>query len=170
MSPAPIQYRFQFSEDHLLTAFLRCQQQARWWRPLFWIRLGLGAVVGLFVVFLLGRGRFVPAAIFGSIAAALCFFGRLNAWLLRRRFRRSPYHDDPITFSLSEGGAHAVGRDSDIRIGWATFTRARRFEDGLLLFQGPGVCNWLPDSAADAATVTAAQALVRAHIRDYRER
>lgn len=170
MSPAPIQYRFQFSEDHLLAALLRSQQQAWWWRPLLWIRWGLVAVLGLFVVFLLGRGRFNPAAVFASIVATLFLFGPLNAWLVRRRFRRSPFYNEPITFALSDGGAHAVGRDSDTRIGWATFTRARRFEDGLLLFQGPGVCNWLPDSAADAATVAAAQALVRAHIRDYRER
>ncbi len=168
------QYRFRFSEDHLLTSFLRYRQQV-WWRRAF---LGLKWILvipfGLAFVIAVYNGVKVLAVmlggIFGAIVGALLLGWRIDAWIIRRRFRKSPFHNDEIDFSMSESGSHVVGRNSEVRIGWATFTRARRFQDGLLLFHGPGVFSWLPDAAAiEAAAVENAQQLARTHIQDYRD-
>ena len=71
---------------------------------------------------------------------------------------------------LSDGGSHAIGLNSEVRIGWDRFTKARRVHDGLLLYQGPGVFNWLPDSAAvDAAVPMLARKLASERVQDYRE-
>ncbi|WP_411886623.1 hypothetical protein [Polaromonas sp. YR568] len=50
------------------------------------------------------------------------------------------------------------------------FTKARRFKDGLLLFQGASAFNWPPDfAAADVMAVANAQELARWNIPDYRD-
>jgi hypothetical protein len=168
------QYRFRFSEDHLLTSFLRYRQQL-WWRRAF---LGLKWILAAPFAALLGLAVYSGAKVLAAIVGGLCgamvgalLLGwRIDAWLIRKRFRKSPFHDDEITFSVSESGSRVIARDSEVRIGWSKFTRARRFPDGLLLFQGPGVFNWLPDSAAvELATVKEAETLVRTHVSDYRD-
>lgn len=168
------QYRFRFSEDHLITSFIRFRQQARWRRVFLAVKWVVGVLLALLFAFAVYTGAQVPAAIFGGLLGAVLgasLLGwRIDAWLIRKRFRKSPFHDDEITFSMSEAGAHVVGKDSEVHIGWSRFTRARRFPDGLLLFQGPGVFNWLPDAAAvSLAAVGEAENLVRTHVRDYRE-
>lgn len=114
------------------------------------------------------KGRLAMAAICMGVFALL--LGWPNAWLTRRNFSKSPFFNDEIDFSVSESGTHVVSRDSEVRLGWSNYTGARRFKDGLLLFQGPRVFNWLPDTAAaDASSIAAVQELARAHIRDYRD-
>lgn len=161
-------FRFCFSEDLLIASFLRYRKQL-WWRQPF---IGLKWILAAVLLALLGLavllGSVALAGIVGGIIGMLVIGWPIDAWLLRRRFRKSPFHNDDIAFALSDSGAHVVGRDSEVRIGWASFTKARRFADGLLLFQGPGVFNWLPDSAAtDEAAVANAQELARSRIQDY---
>jgi hypothetical protein len=169
-----VQYRFRFSEDHLLTSFLRYRQQV-WWRRAFlglkWVLIvPFAAVLGLAIYSGAKALAAIFGGVFGAILGALLLGWRIDAWLIRKRFRKSPFHDDEITFSISGDGSHVVGRDSDVRLGWSKFTRARRFPDGLLLFQGPGVFNWLPDAAAvEVGVVKEAEDLVRTHVEDYRD-
>lgn len=163
-------YRFRFSEDYLLASFLRYRRQVWWRRPfqaLKWV-LAIPSAAGMLVFAYMGF--VVPAAIFGAILGSLLLGWPIDAWILRRRFRKSPYHNDEIAFTLSASGAHALGRTSEVRIDWQTFTKARRFDDGLLLFQGPALFNWLPDSAAsESETASYAAELARLHVKDYRD-
>jgi hypothetical protein len=166
-------YRFRLTEEHLLTSVLRYRQQIWWWRQLLRLKWPLGIVLGVLAAFFVCKGIRIAAVslggLFGAIAGALLLGWRIDAWLIRRQLRRLPYYNDEILFCLSESGAHGLGLNSEVRLGWAAFTKACRFEDGVLLFQGPGLWNWLPDSAAaSAAAVATAQELARAHIRDYR--
>jgi hypothetical protein len=168
------QYRFRFSEDHLLTSFLRYRQQVWWRRAFLGLKWFLAIPFALALALAVYAGSKGLAAlfggIFGAVLGALLLGWRIDAWLIRKRFRKSPFHNDEIAFAMSESGSHVVGRDSEVRVGWTKFTRARRFEDGLLLFQGPGYFNWLPDAAAvDATTVENAQRLARTHVQDYRD-
>ena len=56
-----------------------------------------------------------------------------------------------------------------MRMEWNNFTKARRFNDGMLLFQGPHVFNWLPNVAAvEPTTVQAANELIKANVTEYR--
>jgi hypothetical protein len=165
-----IEYRFRFSEDHLLTSFLRYRQQLWWRRPFLTFKWFLAVPFGVGLAFAVYKGVPELSAIFGAILGLMFLGWPIDSWILRRRFRKSPFHDDEIAFTLSEDGSYVVGRNSEVRIGWPTFTKARRYKDGLLLFQGPGVFNWLPDAAAvDAGTVGGATDLVRHHVNDYRD-
>ncbi len=173
MPRVQVEYRFQFSVQHLWTSLQRYTQQIGWIRPLFKFRwlLGLSCVLALAI---LANKALGPAIILGCLfMVGLLLAGwppSLSIWILRRRFQKSPFYNDEITFSLSESGAHVLGRGSELRIGWANFTKARRFTDGLMLFQGPSVFNWLPDTAADTAEdVAEAQKLARSQIQDYGE-
>ncbi|MDQ1833819.1 hypothetical protein [Massilia scottii] len=154
----------------MLTSFLRYRKQL-WWRRLFsGLKWFLAAVLVALLALAVFMGSVILGGFVGAIVGALLLGWPIDAWLIRRRFRKSPFHNDDIAFVMSESGSHIVGRDSEVRIGWASFTKARRFADGLLLFQGPGFFNWLPDTAAvDKAAVANAQELARLHIQDYRE-
>jgi hypothetical protein len=164
------EYRFRFSEDHLLTSLLRFRQQVWWRKPFIGLKWILGLTFAIPLVIFVYKGIPALAGIFGAIVGALLLGWPIDAWIVRRRFRKSPFHDDEIVFSISERGSHVVGRNSETLVGWANFTKARRFKDGLLLFQGPNVVNWLPDVAAsDAGAVKNAQEMARLHIPDYRE-
>ncbi|RIX73938.1 YcxB family protein [Acidovorax cavernicola] len=160
-----ITYRFQFSEDHLLTGFLRNLQQI-WWVRLKW---PLALLFGVPLVVCVYEGFLALAAVF-ALGIVLVLSAPAIARLALHRFRQSPFYDQEIDLSLSESGTHARGPHSEERHGWEAYTKACRFKDGLLLFHGPDAFRWLPDTAAaDAASIAAAQQLVRAHIRDYRD-
>ena len=164
------QYRFTFSEEFLLTANLRYRRQLAWRKPFYGLKgilaltlLGLGALLAVIA----NTWLLVP---FAAIAGSLTLGWPIDAWILKRRFRKSPYYNDEISLSLSEEGLYGVGRISETRLGWPIFTKARRFTDGLLLFHGPQMFNWLPDTAAaDAASVAEAEELIRMHVRDFRD-
>lgn len=166
---APVaQYRFKFS-DEFRTAASRRYQRARgaifaersWAIAIIFLAVGAAGVLAdeswLMVPCVIGAGLIVLAWSLRGPAA-------------RRRFRSSPYRNDDVMFLLSEEGVHITGRHSEMRLGWPLLTKAVRFGDGLLLFQGPNVFNWLPDYAATTpAAVPEALRLARAHITDYRE-
>lgn len=122
------------------------------------------------MLFAVSKGYGTLAGIVGCIPAILLVGWPIDKWFTRKRFRKSPFHNDDIAFSLSDNGVRIVGRNSEVKVGWVNFTKARRFKDGLLLFQGPNVFSWLPDTAAvDSGAVTRARELVRTSIKDYRE-
>ena len=169
----PIEYRYQFSVHHFWTGLQRYKREIWWMRPFFQNRWpwGLSCVL---VLSILANKALGLAAILGClILVGVLLAGwppSLGIWMLRRRFRKSPFYNGEITFSLSESGAHVLGRGTESRMGWAIFTKARRFTDGLMLFQGPNVFFWLPDTAAATAEdIAAAQKLARSQIQDYRE-
>jgi len=163
------QYQFVFSEDFLVAANVRYRRQHPWHRfshgvngVLAFMLLALGAFFALMVKLWL----VIP---FGAIAGSLFLGQPIDAWILRRRFRKSPYYNDAISLTLSDEGFLGVGRTSEARLQWPVFTKARRFSDGLLLFQGPQVFHWLPDSAAAfPGAIEETERLVRAHVKDFR--
>ncbi len=166
----PSHFHFHFSEDHLITSLLRHRQQIWWRRPFIGLKWLLATILGALLVLVVLKGAGALSGVLGGILGMLVLGWPIDVWLIRKRFRKSPFYNDEIAFSISESGVHVVGRDSEVRLGWVIFTRARRFSDGLLLLQGPGLCNWLPDSAAtDKAAIADAQELARANIKDYRE-
>jgi hypothetical protein len=165
-----VTYRFRFSADFLIESMLKHRAQLWWRRPFKGSQWLLGAVlIGLFVL-CVAASLYWPSLIFAALAGAIVGGWPINKWFVRWRFRKSPFHDEEVQFVMSEGGVHVTGRTSDSRVAWSAFTKARRFKDGLLLFQGPDFFNWLPDSAAaDGPDVELACTLVRRHVKDYRD-
>jgi hypothetical protein len=70
---------------------------------------------------------------------------------------------------LSDDGVSSSSKRSEGRLDWSGFSKARRFADGLLLFQGPHVFHWFPDSACTHPAQSDVGDLVRRHVSDYRD-
>jgi len=169
-----LEYRIRNDEDHYVTAYARYRRQLwwyRWLRPtvvLVWFALAAciyfskGAVadwpsigLSLFVVLLV---------------AALIFTTPLSRAVFRRRIRKIPTLNDDWVMRLSDDGMSSSGKRGEGRLDWSGFSRARRFADGLLLFQGPHLFHWFPDSArTQPALPSDVGDLVRRHVSDYRD-
>jgi hypothetical protein len=163
-------YEFRFSEDHLLQSFLRYRKQLWWRRPFYAAKGLLVFVLVALAVVCVATGFVIGAGIFGGVIGIALIAWPLDAWVIRRRFRKSPYHDDQISFRLSNDGVVVSGQNHNVRADWNVFTKARRFRDGMLLFQGPHFFTWLPDSAvAVGSSAEEANNLVRNHVKDYRD-
>ena len=161
-------YQFQFSESHLLESFLRYRKTLWWRRPFHAAKGVLAIVVAALGVLCVWVGFVLGAGIFGAVLGIMYLAWPIDSWVLRRRFRRSPYHNDQITYRVSAEGMHVSGRDHEMRMDWNVFTKARRFRDGLLLFQGPHLFTWLPDSSiAAGASSAAVNELIRNRVKDY---
>lgn len=164
------EYKFLFSEEHVLTACLRYRQQIWWRRPFLTMKWLLVAIFCIPLIIAIHQGIQVLTMLCCAVLGSLLLGWRIDAWIIRKRFRKSPYHNDNVEFTLSENGAHSVGQSSEVRIAWRNFTKVRRFRDGLLVFQGPHLFHWLPDAAAvDSTALDVAEKLLRAHVRDYRD-
>lgn len=50
---------------------------------------------------------------------------------------------------LSEEGIRAESEVETSQLRWNAFTQAVIFDDGVLMFQGPKMVNWIPDRALD---------------------
>jgi len=165
-----ITYRFRFTDEFLVAAMLKYRSQLWWRRPFQGLKWVLAlALAGLFALCVAYQLRW-PALAFAAVLGALVLGWPIDKALLLWRFRKSPFRDDDLEFTLSDVGVLTVGKTSEIRLAWSAYTKARRFNDGLLLFQGPHLFNWLPDTAAvQEDGPVAAQGLARHHIKDYRD-
>jgi hypothetical protein len=72
---------------------------------------------------------------------------RIDYWIIRRAFRKSPFRDELVIIEFTESGFHATSPIQDIKLQWPAFTKVVHFPDGFLLFQGPRTVNWIPFSA-----------------------
>lgn len=141
----PAVYEFRFSEDFLVEALRRLWRHRRR-RTFAAIRLAAVVMLGMLAVLVIGFGQWLLALFFALLIVGAYQGRRLDEWLARRRFRKSPYYDNQIRVEVSDDGVWIKGSKIDTRLTWEAFSRAVRFTDGWLLLQGPGVGNWLPDA------------------------
>lgn len=161
-------FEITFSESFLIEMFRRYRRSKRPARYAMLLKVFLGiCLAGLVVACVLAK-KYFGASVISVFFALRVFAQRIEEWLIRRRFRKSPYHDERIRIQLSPDGFTANGTKSNIQLSWAVFTGARRLNDGFLLFQGPSDCNWLPISAITKGTVEDAEELIRTNVSDYK--
>lgn len=162
----PAVYEFRFSEEFLVEAFRRFWRHKRS-RTFSAIRLVSVAFLGAFVVLFIVIGAWWLALFFALLMVGAFQGRRLDEWLIRRRFRKSPYHDDSVRAEVTDDGLWAKGTKSESKLTWEAITRAVRCRDGWLLLQGPGLFNWLPDSAfREAESTERLDELVERHAAD----
>lgn len=163
-----VEFDILFSESFLIEAF------KRYWRTRLWGRLWWGAkvVLGLLLIVATLLSFFfevLPVSlIFGALGGVLLLSRPIDLWIFRRRFRKSPYKDDRFHFTFCSEGFLVKGGKSEVRADWVVFTSARRFHDGFLLFQGPGVFNWLPFEKIVAGSVAEFDQLIGVKIGDVK--
>ena len=95
------------------------------------------------------------------IAASVLFVGiALRKWSLYQRLKQRADFGAEATVTMSVHGLVASGAHSEGRWNWASFPRAVRYRDGIMLLRR-GVIRWLPDSALVVGTPADATALAR---------
>jgi hypothetical protein len=157
-----------FSEPFLIEMVRRYRRSKTLARYATLLKAFLGVcLVGLIVICVLVK-TYVGASVLSVFLALLILAHRLDEWFVRRRFRKSPYRDERIRIQRSADGLTANGTKSNVQLSWAVFTGARRLEDGFLLFQGPGVFNWLPITAMTEGTAEKAEELIRTNVSDHK--
>ena len=161
-------FEFTFSESFLVEMFRQYRRSRKLARyvTLFKVVLGL-CLVGVIAVCLFAR-TFPGACVISLFLALLVFSPRIDEWLVTKRFRKSPYHNERVRIQLSPDGLLVQCTKSTSQLGWTVFTGARRFEEGFLLFQGPGAFNWLPVNSMTEGTLEQAEELIRANVSDYK--
>ena len=165
----PIKYHLRFSDDHYLSSQARYRQQLESRIPHKLLKWIVASLVLAALFFLLINGVMVGFVVLLAALVILRFSPKLETIYVRTRFAKSPYRNSDVVFTLSDSGVHVVGEYEESRLGWQLFTKARRFNDGLLLFQGPRMFSWLPDSAAaESDAISKACGLVQRRISDYR--
>ena len=163
-----------YTEEYLLQALARYRAQL-WWRGQYgFLRWVLAGMLALLTAVAFYHRTFMPAYVLGGFLGALLgaifLGGPIDAWIAKRRLRKSPFHNNDLLFRISMTELHVTGTNEDSHLKWSAYSKARRFSDGLLLFQGPSFFNWLPDSAAvDATSIEQARAIARAQVKDYRD-
>jgi hypothetical protein len=169
-----LEYRIRADEDYYVTAYGRYRRQLWWYR---WLRpaavLGWIALLALIYVSEGARADWPSIGLslfFGLLIVALIFSSPLDRALSRRRIRKIPTLNDDWVIRLSDDGMSSSGKRGEGRLDWSGFSRARRFADGLLLFQGPHLFHWFPDSACTQPGLPSELGdLVRRHVSDYRD-
>jgi hypothetical protein len=172
-----VEYRIRADEDYYVTAYARYRRQLWWYRwhrrarVLAWI--GLAALIYLALIY---SSKGAPAdwppiglLLFLLLGVALIFSASLCGAVSRRRIRKIPTLNDDWVMRLSDDGVSSRSKRSEGRLDWSGFSRARRFADGLLLFQGPHLFHWFPDSACTHPALSDVSDLVRRHVSDYRD-
>jgi len=104
-------------------------------------------------------------AIFWAILIVVLLMShQVDYWLMRRRFRRSPYRGETVRLSVEPEGVHSVAGTHDARFQWSAYTRAIGLPDGIMLYQGPSVFQWLPDASLVSGNHRDVEQVVRSHV------
>jgi len=95
-----------------------------------------------------------PSALpFSASRSRIDIFLPIGRCGFRRRIRKIPTLNDDWVMRLSDDGMSSSGKRGEGRLDWSGFSRAHCFADGLLLFQGPHLLHWFPDSACTQPTL-----------------
>lgn len=142
-----IMSRFLFTNEHFQTTLARYRSQSSGFGLAKAIRI---VVSGLFLVqavrFLLADQLFSGALIL--VCSLILMLSRwINGLLALRAFRQSPHRNREQTLLFSMEGLQTVSEIEETRVRWAACVRAVFFDDGILLFRGTNMVNWVPDAS-----------------------
>jgi FlaA1/EpsC-like NDP-sugar epimerase len=160
-------YEFLFDAAFLLQAARKNWKQARTRYVLPVFKLIVGLILLASVVLTVAEQEYAATVFFAVLLAALSVSRWLDRWLIKRRFRKSPYRNDEVVITLTDEGVHTVDSKSETKWAWSACTKALRCPDGFLLYQGPGVFNWLPDTALIEGAIAEVESLLEANVDDY---
>lgn len=138
---------FLFSPEYLVVTLKRYREQHFGFRIWKWVRCMVAFLLVMFAV----AGLFIPqygVSAFMLVCAALMLFPRtIDDFLARRNFRKSPHCNIQQTIQISDAGLQSRSELQESTLKWTAFSRAVIFDDGVLIFQGKKMVNWIPDSA-----------------------
>ena len=107
----------------------------------------------------------VGMAVFWAILIVVLLMShQVDYWLMRRRFRRSPYRGETVRLSVEPEGVHSVAGTHEATFKWSAYTRAIGLPDGIMLYQGPSFFQWLPDASLVSGNRRDVEHVVRSHV------
>ena len=162
------EYRFTFDEAFVAESLKRYRKShparmLRWALKSFgFVGLGLLAAVGIVAKILPLTGIFVFFIILLAVAPAFDF------WLMKRRFRKSPFYNSNVVIRFSDNGYYGEDPQSRTELAWSAFTEGCRLPDGFLLFTEPQRFHWFPDRALVSGHVAEIQPVLKQVVKRFR--
>ena len=120
------------------------------------------------------RHHLAASGVLGDLAPLAAFlvlfvsFPWLQRLIMYSRVRKSPMGRSPVRLELTPQGVSTSMAVGSAQMTWAAFPKARQFEDGFLLFQGPRAAFWLPLGCMVAGQPADVEELLRANVADFR--
>ena len=99
-----------------------------------------------------------------SLPIAVRFLERAQ---VRRALRGKMAADLAVTVELDQDGLRSNDSKNEVELGWAFFTQARSFDDGVLLYDADRRMRWLPHAALEAGSSEQVETLVREKVKDF---
>ena len=159
-----------YSDEHFKAHARHLRQSDRWgWRLVVNLSALIIIVALNVAVFTSTHQSFVSRVVLPCLLAVQVLSQLNRPWWALRRWRKLPLWNRSARYELTPAGMYTVDEVSEGKARWAVFTRARRFQDGLLLFFGPRLACWLPDACLVSGSVTDAVRLARHNVLDYKE-
>src|SRR6476620_4045114 len=127
---AAAEYRLRYTEEYLLQAMERYRRTV-WWRAQYPAAVwALVSLLGLLLVVAFWSRAFTTAAVLGGCVGGLLGMSLIgnpiDGWIAKRRLRKSPFHNNHLTFVLSESDIHITGTNEEAHLKWSAFSKARR--------------------------------------------
>ena len=157
-----------YSDDYLVDSWKRFRRAKFAARAMFALKAVLGAILLSLIWLMIIVHAYVAAGLAALFLALLVFNQPIDAFLLVRRCRKSPFRGDRFVLEITSEGVSGKGPKSDSTVDWTAYSWARRFPDGFLLVQRPANYAWLPDACITKGSADDIDQLFRTHINDYK--
>ena len=161
-------FELTFSEAFLLEAHHRMHQCRTATKYATVLMFALAAIFVGLTVLALAKHVYGAATLGAAFSVLMWIAPRADEGSMRRRFKRISQYNQRIIIELLEGEVKSSSDRIKTQVHWTIFTKARRFDDGFLLFQGPLQWNWIPTGAIVAGSAEDAHQLIKAHVSDYK--
>jgi hypothetical protein len=164
-----MRYRIHADEAYFEEAFARYHKQhwvRRFAAAVKWIGI---VVLSASVVMAIAQQEWLGVVFIATIITLLLYSQRIDRIIRARQLRRSPFINEDVEILLADAGFEGTSPSTSLKLAWGAFTSAVRFPDGWLLFNGPRLFRWLPDSCSVAGSAgLEMEPLVRRHIASVR--
>ena len=167
-----IQSEVVLSDAHLLEG-LRRHQDLKFTRKAVFAFKGvcLAALLGIAGVMFFGVKSIWGGLLMLGFGVLLIFSRAVDRWILRYRFRKSPYRDRRVKIEFADEGLRTTSELADSVIRWEAYSRAVRVQTGFLLYQGPNAFTWLPATSFErSANLDAVAECFRRNVKEYADR
>lgn len=130
-------------------------------------------ICGICLAYLIHKGIYESALIVFIAILGLYLVDKFSPILIKnileKQFKKSIYHNEFIRIVLYEDGITFTNKKVNARLSWDAFTKASRFDDGFMIFQGQNLYHYLPTSKLVQGTEEQVEKLINSKIKNYKK-
>ena len=142
-----INSQFVLTRQHVVVTLKKYRSTKMLTKAGRWLRYCASLMMILVAIPLLFSGKFVIATIAGLIAVFFIYAHKVDDFLAVRKFRNATLLNKEQFVSLSNDGFAVETEFGNSNTKWIAFSKAVILHDGVLLFRGNNMVNWIPDSS-----------------------